>query len=157
MSRYTLVYAYVLPDSILTLERIGCSLVFMQTVFLLALAGACGALARHGLSLGVNATLGLLWPHTDFPWGIFVVNVLGCFLFGLIWELAAMRHLLSDASRTVLLVGFVGSFTTFSTLIFDSNRLLQASQEVLLVLNLGGQVVLGIAALRLGFWCVRTV
>lgn len=127
----------------------------MQTLFLLAIAGACGALARHGLSLGINALGTLMWGRADFPWGIFVVNVLGCFLFGIIWELAAARHILSDATRTVLLVGFMGSFTTFSTLIFDSNRMLQASQEIMLVLNLGGQIVVGIAALRFGFWCMR--
>lgn len=129
----------------------------MQSLFFLALAGAAGALARHGLSLAVNSLTTLMWGRGDFPWGIFVVNIVGCFLFGLIWELAATRHLLSDATRTVLLVGFVGSFTTFSTLISDTNRLLDTSHEWWMLLNLGGQVVLGLVALRLGFWCVRPV
>lgn len=129
----------------------------MQNLLLLALAGACGALARHGLSLAVNGLAEQLFGKMDFPWGIFVVNVLGCFLFGLVWELSAVRHLFSDATRTVLLVGFMGSFTTFSTLVFDTDRLLQGSQELLLLLNLGGQIVLGVVALRLGFWCVRAL
>lgn len=129
----------------------------MQNVLFLALAGAVGALARHGLSLGINSLVTLIWGRGDFPWGIFVVNIVGCFLFGLIWELAAARQIVSDATRTVLLVGFVGSFTTFSTLISDTNRLLDTSQDWWMLLNLGGQVVLGLVALRLGFWCVRAV
>lgn len=129
----------------------------MQNFFLLALAGAVGALSRHGMSLAVNGAAKLLWGRTDFPWGIFWVNVLGCFLFGVVWELSAGRQMLSDSTRTILLVGFMGSFTTFSTLIFDTNRLWDSSHEMLLLLNLGGQILLGIAALRLGFWCVRAL
>lgn len=129
----------------------------MQNIFFLALAGALGALARHGMSLAVNGAANLLWGRTDFPWGIFLVNVLGCFLFGVVWELSAGRQFFSDSTRTVLLVGFMGSFTTFSTLIFDTNRLWDSAHEMLLLLNLGGQIVLGIVALRLGFWCVRAV
>lgn len=129
----------------------------MQSLFFLALAGAAGALTRHGLSLAVNSLTTLLWGRGDFPWGIFVVNIVGCFLFGLIWELTATRHLMTDATRTVLLVGFVGSFTTFSTLISDTNRLLDTSHEWWMLLNLGGQVVLGLVALRLGFWCARAL
>lgn len=129
----------------------------MQNLLLLAIAGAFGALARHGLSSTINILTSHLPIKADFPWGIFVVNVLGCFLFGCIWELSAVRQLISDATRTVLLVGFMGSFTTFSTLIFDTDRLLGSSQELLLLLNLGGQIVLGVAALRLGFWCMRAL
>lgn len=129
----------------------------MQHLLLLGFAGALGALTRHGMSLAVNGAANLLLGRTDFPWGIFLVNVLGCFLFGVVWELAAVRHLLSDSTRTVLLVGFMGSFTTFSTLVFDTNRLWDNAHEILLLLNLGGQILLGIVALRLGFWCVRAV
>lgn len=129
----------------------------MQHMLLLALAGACGVLARHGLSTVVNGLACQLFGKGDFPWGIFVVNVLGCFLFGCIWELAAVRQIISDANRTVLLVGFMGSFTTFSTLIFDTDHLLGSSQQLLLLLNMGGQIVLGLAALRLGFWCMRAL
>lgn len=129
----------------------------MQNLFFLALAGAAGALSRHGLSLAVGSLTTLIWGRGDFPWGIFVVNIVGCFIFGLVWELAATRQLISDATRTILLVGFVGSFTTFSTLISDTNRLLGNAQEWWMLLNLGGQVVLGLVALRLGFWCVRAL
>lgn len=129
----------------------------MQNVLFIALAGAAGALSRHGLNLAVGSLTTLIGMRGDFPWGIFVVNIVGCFIFGVIWEMAAARQLISDTLRTVLLVGFVGSFTTFSTLISDTNRLLDNSQEWWMLLNLGGQVVLGVVALRLGFWCVRAL
>lgn len=122
----------------------------MRTFFLLALAGALGATARYGLSLAVAEVL----PRS-FPWGIFIVNILGCALFGVVWELAAVRHILSDATRTILLVGFMGSFTTFSTLVFDGDLMLRQGQWWLLAANLGGQVVLGVGALRLGMWLAR--
>lgn len=122
----------------------------MQTLLLLALAGALGASARYALTLGIAALL----PRT-FPWAIFIVNVTGCALFGLIWELAAVRGILSDATRVILLVGFMGSFTTFSTLIFDCDAMLRQEQWVMLTCNLCGQVILGIAALRFGLWLAR--
>ena len=122
----------------------------MRTLLLLALAGALGATARYGLSLGVAALI----PRA-FPWGIFIVNVTGCALFGVVWELAAVRQLLSDATRLILLTGFMGSFTTFSTLIFDCDALLRQGQWLLLACNLVGQLLLGLAALRFGMWLVR--
>ena len=104
---------------------------------LLFLAGGAGALARYGVSELANTLVG-----RQYPLGTFVVNVLGCFLFGLIWELAAVRLLISDTVRLIILVGFMGSFTTFSSLIFDS--------FALLLFNIGAQTILGFAALFLG-------
>ena len=106
-------------------------------------AGA-GALARYGVSELANTLVG-----RQYPLGTFVVNVLGCFLFGLIWELAAVRLLIPDTVRLIILVGFMGSFTTFSSLIFDSFALGQ-TRLALLLFNIGAQTILGFAALFLG-------
>lgn len=111
---------------------------------LLFLAGGAGALARYGVSELANTLVG-----RQYPLGTFVVNVLGCFLFGLIWELAAVRLLISDTVRLIILVGFMGSFTTFSSLIFDSFALGQ-TRLALLLFNIGAQTILGFAALFLG-------
>ena len=110
----------------------------------LMLAGGAGALARYGVSELANTLVG-----RQYPLGTFVVNVLGCFLFGLIWELAAVRLLISDTVRLIILVGFMGSFTTFSSLIFDSFALGQ-TRLALLLFNIGAQTILGFAALFLG-------
>ena len=106
--------------------------------------GGAGALARYGVSELANTLVG-----RQYPLGTFVVNVLGCFLFGLIWELAAVRLLISDTVRLIILVGFMGSFTTFSSLIFDSFALGQ-TRLALLLFNIGAQTILGFAALFLG-------
>lgn len=101
---------------------------------LLFLAGGAGALARYGVSELANTLVG-----RQYPLGTFVVNVLGCFLFGLIWELAAVRLLIPDTVRLIILVGFMGSFTTFSSLIFDSFALGQ-TRLALLLFNIGGPI-----------------
>ena len=115
----------------------------------LALAGALGTLARYGASELANRLAG-----GHYPLGTFTVNVVGSFLFGFIWHLAAVRLLIPDQVRIILLVGFMGSFTTFSSLMFDSFALGQ-TRPLLLFVNIGAQVVLGLGALLLGMTLAR--
>lgn len=118
----------------------------LKMSLLVGLFGALGALARYWISTGVYSLLG-----RDFPWGTAVVNIVGCFGFGLVWVLAEERNLIPFELRFVLLVGFMGSFTTFSTYIFESNDLIQTAQWFKVAMNLLGQNLLGLAALYLGF------
>ena len=104
----------------------------------LALAGACGTLARYGLAGMVHR-----WLGSSFPWGTAFVNILGCFLFGLVWAAASERGVISPEMRTIILVGFMGAFTTFSTFAAESGHLLADSQWALalgnvLLHNVGG-------------------
>ena len=122
----------------------------MQKILLLALAGTCGTLARFWLSGAVLGVLG-----RDFPWGTWAVNLCGCFLFGLVWVLAEERGLISAQARIVILVGFVGTFTTFSTLIFESAELVRDGEWFKMALNLAGQNAFGFAGLYLGATCGR--
>ncbi len=118
-------------------------------ILLFSLAAITGASARYG----INALLEKYWPSA-FPWGIFAVNVIGCFGFGLVWAMG--QYFFIDMQLyPILLVGFMGAFTTFSTLIFDCHRL--ATQKFLLFINVFGQIVIGfmlfIAAVELvKFW-----
>lgn len=118
----------------------------------LAVAGACGALARYGLA-------GLLQrgPHLGFPWGTLTVNVLGCFLFGLVWTLTQQRWALSPEARTVILAGFLGSFTTFSAFIFETDQMLEHAEWLVAGLNLIGGLGLGLGAYLLGAFLGRAV
>lgn len=124
----------------------------MDKILLIALTGALGASARYWLSGAVCSLMG-----RDFPWGTAVVNVLGCFLFGLVWVLAEERNIIPAHLRIIILVGFMGSFTTFSTYVFESNALVQDAQWFKLGLNLLGQNILGIAALYLGYLSGRAL
>lgn len=124
----------------------------MSTVLLIGLAGFCGALSRYWLGGLAHKLLG-----TAFPWGTLAANVLGCFLFGLVFALADERYLLKEQTRIVLLVGFMGSFTTFSSLIFESNQLLRDAQLLLAGVNYIGQTILGLGALWLGMILARII
>ncbi|MBU1229178.1 MAG: CrcB family protein [Proteobacteria bacterium] len=117
----------------------------MNKLLLLALAGACGTLARYWLSIAVHSATG-----RGLPWGTALVNLLGCLLFGLIWVLADQRQLIRPELRGVLLVGFLGAFTTFSSLIFESGEFLRNDQWAMAALNIAGQNILGFAAFFLG-------
>jgi len=110
----------------------------------LAVAGALGTLTRYALGGIVQRICG-----GTFPWGTMVVNSLGCFLFGLIWVLAEERMRISSETRTVVLIGFMGAFTTFSTLVFETDSLLRHS-ELLAIGNYLGNTVLGVVLLLLG-------
>ena len=112
---------------------------------LLAVAGAVGTIARYGLSSWIQRNSGL-----QFPWGTFAVNMIGCFLFGLIWSFGENRSLLSRQTRFVLLTGFMGAFTTFSTFAFETAGLLRASQWALAAANSVGQLVMGILVIFAG-------
>ena len=117
----------------------------MSKIALIALAGAFGTLCRYWLSGLVYDVMG-----RDFPWGTWAVNITGCFLFGLVWILAEERGLLSAQARILILTGFMGAFTTFSTFIFESGELLRDAQWLRLALNIGGQKAVGFAGLVLG-------
>jgi len=112
---------------------------------LLALAGTAGTLARYWLSGLVYDVVG-----RDFPWGTAAVNILGCFLFGLVWELGEDRMLLRTEARVVLLTGFMGAFTTFSTFIFESAGYLEEGRYLPALANVAFQTILGFAALFAG-------
>jgi len=123
----------------------------LTKILLIAASGGIGALARYGLA-GLTHKL----FNFSYPLGTFVVNVVGCLLFGFIWTLAEDRLLIGGEMRTIILVGFMGSFTTFSTFIFESNQLLRDSQYLLAGVNLAGQVILGIIALYAGIILARS-
>jgi fluoride exporter len=117
----------------------------MQQWLLIGFAGALGALARYSLSGLVQHLLG-----SGFPWGTALVNVLGSFLFGVIWSLAEGRLTLTPQTRTIILAGFMGSFTTFSTFMFETSGLMRDAQWTLAVGNIALQIVLGLVFLFAG-------
>jgi CrcB protein len=124
----------------------------MQKLALLALAGGMGALARYGLAGFVQKISGV-----SFPWGTLVVNLTGCFLAGLLWSLFENRWNVSGETRTVVLVGFMGAFTTFSTFIFETGDLLRSAQWMYATANLTIQNGIGLLALFIGMAVGRLI
>jgi len=110
-----------------------------QNLFLMALAGGAGALCRYGLGGLVQRLAG-----ERFPAGTMAVNLLGCLLFGFVWGWLETRAGFSPQTRMVVLTGFMGAFTTFSTFAFETANLLQSGQWLAAALNVGLQTMLGV-------------
>jgi CrcB protein len=117
-----------------------------QKLAWLAVAGALGTLARFGLSGLIYRLFG-----SGFPWGTIVVNVVGCFLFGIVWVLAEDRFLISGQTRLIILTGFMGAFTTFSTFAFETAQQMRDADWLLALANIALQNVVGIVCVFLGF------
>jgi CrcB protein len=90
-----------------------------------------------------------------FPWGTFVVNVFGCFLFGLIAGLATSRGPVGPTGRAFLLVGVLGGFTTYSSFAFESVELVRTAQLAAAAFNVAGQLLLGTFAVWAGLLLTR--
>jgi CrcB protein len=117
----------------------------IQKLLCLALAGALGTLARYGLAGFVHKVNGV-----SFPWGTLAVNLTGCFLAGLLWTVFENRWPVSAETRIIVLVGFMGAFTTFSAFILETGELVRAAEWVYAAANIMMQNGLGFAALFVG-------
>jgi CrcB protein len=122
----------------------------MGTVFAVGVGGGLGALARYYIAGWVQPA------GVAFNWGIFVVNITGGLLMGLIVEASALKLNLSPDLRAFLTVGILGGYTTFSTFSLDSALLLQRGEYAQAALYVIGSVVLSILALFAGLWIVRS-
>jgi len=124
----------------------------IQKLGWLAFAGAMGTLARYGMIGFVQKING-----ASFSWGTVVVNLTGCFLAGLLWALFNNRWPVSGETQTLVLVGFMGAFTTFSALIFETGELLRAAEWVYAAMNMVIQNGFGFVALFAGVALGRLV
>ena len=106
------------------------------------LGGFIGASLRYATGLFVGRfTTGAL-----FPYGTFVVNMLGCLLIGFLAGLSDSRQLLNDTSRAFVFTGMLGAFTTFSTFSYETMGLFQNGQTSPALTNLALQIILGLLA-----------
>lgn len=124
----------------------------MSRLLLIAAAGAAGTLARYGLSTWVRG-----WAGSGFPWGTLAVNAIGCFLFGAILTLVREKATISDETATWVMVGFLGAFTTFSTLAFESGDFMRNGAMGTAIVNMVANVVLGMGLFFVGVWVVRSI
>ena len=126
----------------------------LKAIACLMLGGAFGALARWGLHFWIDSR----WAaNSTFPWGILIVNVLGCFLFGWLFTAFENRQWFSDAVQLAVFTGFLGSFTTFSTFGWNTLELLRSGQIALALGNVGASVVLGLLAVWGGMLAGRAL
>ena len=112
---------------------------------LVGIGGFAGAVARRVLDLWVTDRTG-----GTFPFGTLVINLSGAFLLGLLFAWASEREVLPREIRGPLMIGFLGAYTTFSTWMLESWRLVEDGAWQLALLNVGGSVVLGLIAVVAG-------
>ena len=113
-----------------------------MTLLLVGAGGFLGAISRCLVDGWVATATG-----GSFPWGTLVVNLSGSFLLGLLFALSVERGLLSPALRAPVLIGFIGAYTTFSTLTLETWRLVEDGSYVSAFANVGGSMILGLVAL----------
>jgi CrcB protein len=92
-----------------------------------------------------------------FPWGTFTVNLTGSFLIGFLATLADERGLIGPQTRLLLVVGILGGFTTFSSFALETWRLAEPGDLTVGLLNMAGNVVLGLLAAVLGVAAGRSL
>lgn len=110
----------------------------IRNILLVALGGSVGSVLRYLLS-NINAS---------FPWGTFAVNILGSLLIGLLVGLVS-KGVLSPEMKLLLVTGFCGGFTTFSTFANESFCMVKAGDVLLTALYVGASVIIGVLAV----WC----
>lgn len=123
----------------------------MRTIVAVGIASACGGLARYLLG-GLLARAG-----TSFPWETLVINLTGSFLLGFLFTLFVEVAPTPGWMRAALLVGFLGSYTTFSTFALESYRLIEDGAYAPALANLLGSLVAGLAAVYAGIVLARTL
>ncbi len=117
----------------------------MQQLLAIAGGGALGAVLRFGMSSTIYRILG-----REFPYGTLAVNVLGSLLMGFLFVVLVERFALSAEWRAALLIGLLGSFTTFSTFSFETLALFESGELFRAFLNIILSVCLCLAATWLG-------
>ena len=113
----------------------------------IAMGGALGSMARHGVNVLVHGR----WPTMRFPLATFVVNVVGCLVIGVLGGLVMSGRITPRLYwREFVFVGILGGFTTFSTFGLDTITLARTPAMTPAIWNVIGQVALGLLAVQAG-------
>ncbi len=119
----------------------------LKTIIYIAVGGAIGSVLRFFMSLFVNK----YWSN-NFPLATFFTNVLGCFLIGLIIGFLEKNNLTDSNLKWILVTGFCGGFTTFSTFALENVTLFQNQNSLISLLYIGMSIFLGIIAVWVGLF-----
>jgi CrcB protein len=124
----------------------------MEQLVLIFLGGGLGACSRYLISQFANAKWG-----ADFPMGTLIANIVGCFIIGVFMAAITEKYIINPNWRLLIVVGFIGGLTTFSSFSYESLRLLQDGGLNLAMVNILTNMVLGFTATWLGMLVVRII
>jgi len=124
----------------------------MGKLFLIGLAGFIGTLSRYWMSGVVARRYG-----ETFPMGTLAVNLVGCFLVGLLFYTLEERFLVNQTARTVVLIGFLGGFTTFSSFGMQTFTLLKDGEVGFAILNITASNFVGLLLVWAGYTVAKVL
>jgi CrcB protein len=121
----------------------------LTKILSVAVGGAIGALARYGLNLLFAKTF------APFPFATFFINITGSFLIGFLLIFFQDKFPANENLRLLIIVGFLGAYTTFSTFEFETFELLQAKQSLFVILYVSLSFAVGLTAVFSGALMAR--
>jgi len=121
-------------------------------IIMILAGGGLGAVARYTLGSQIDKNLNL-----SFPVGIFFVNLLGCFFIGLIVSMFENKFIFSENLKIFLIVGFLGSLTTFSTFALDNYNFMTQKNILLLFANIFLTNTFGLLMVLIGMKTVKII
>lgn len=124
----------------------------MFNLLAIGIGGFIGAVMRYLVSGWAHRILG-----SSFPYGTFIVNILGSFLLGFFLTLATTKTILPYPFKNLIAIGMLGAFTTFSTFSYETVMLMQSSLVWAMIWNILLNVLAGILALWLGIVVARVL
>ena len=123
-----------------------------MNLVIIGIGGFIGAIARYVIA----SWIGQKWGRS-FPLGTFFVNVSGSFFIGLFMTLLTERFMANPQWRLLLVVGFLGAYTTFSTFEYETGSLIKDGEWIIAAMNVTLSVFLGFAALKIGEIIAKTI
>ena len=125
----------------------------LSKLLFVGIVGFIGAALRYVTS----RIVGRITTQGGFPYGTFVVNMIGCVLIGFLAGLADSRDIFTATTRAFIFTGVLGAFTTFSTFSYETMGLIQNGQTSHALTNLGLQIILGLVAVWGGIQLAKLV
>lgn len=121
----------------------------IKSLLFVGIGSFIGGVLRYSISTFVKSAAG-----NAFPWGTLVVNLLGCFLFGVVYALFAKYSTHSSIVYLLLTTGVLGGFTTFSAFAHESVQMLQGGNLLGFISYVGASLVAGLLLVAFGYWSV---
>jgi CrcB protein len=118
----------------------------LRAFLMVALGGAAGSMSRYGVGIMVNKYV----QHT-YPFATFLINILGCFLIGLLFGLGQRSEWMQTGGWALLATGFCGGFTTFSSFALENMQLMQKQYNFIALLYTALSIIIGILLCKTGY------